>query len=232
MNKIIIDESSFRYKTYVFNDRYHAGELLTEKLKEYKDNKDAYIFAIPAGGVQVGAIIAKKLNLPLDLAITRKIHIPWNPEAGFGAISWDGIIILNKEIISYLKLTKEEINQCIIEEKKIIEKRMKIFRGNKPFPNIENKIAIIVDDGLASGFSMLATIKSIKKMKPKEIIVAIPTASLKAINLIKPYVNKIVCLNIRSDLFFAVADAYKEWYDLEDEDVLKILNSLNNYKRE
>lgn len=225
MNKII-DEPSFRYKKHVFKDRYHAGELLAEKLKEYKGNKDAYIFAIPAGGVQVGAIIAKKLNLPLDLAITRKIHIPWNPEAGFGAISWDGTIILNKEIIPYLKLTKKEINQCIIEEKKIIKKRIKLFRGNKPFPNIENKIVIIVDDGLASGFSMLATIKSIKKMKPKEIIVAIPTASLKAINLIKPYVNKIICLNIRSGLFFAVADAYKEWYDLEDEDVIKILNSL------
>jgi predicted phosphoribosyltransferase len=229
MNKVI-DEPSFRYKKYVFNDRYHAGELLVEKLKEYK-NKDAYIFAIPAGGVQVGVIIAKKLNLPLDLAITRKLHIPCNKEAGFGAISWDGKIILNKEIIPYLKLTKEEIKQCIIEEKKIIEKRMKLFRGNKPFPNIENKIVIIVDDGLASGFSMLVTIKSIKKMKPGEIVIAIPTASLKAINLIKPYVDKIICLNIRSDLFFAVADAYKEWYDLEDEDVIKILNSLNNYKK-
>ncbi|MEM2260622.1 MAG: phosphoribosyltransferase family protein, partial [Candidatus Methanomethylicia archaeon] len=117
----LIEETKFKNKIMVFKDRLHAGELLAEKLKEYKDNKDAYIFAIPAGGVQVGAIIAKKLNLPLDLAITRKIHIPWNPEAGFGAISWDGIIILNKEIIPYLKLTKKEINQCIIEEKKIIK---------------------------------------------------------------------------------------------------------------
>lgn len=224
MNKVL-DEPSFRNKTYVFKDRFDAGEILAKKLIGYK-GKDAYILVIPAGGVQVAYVLARMLKLPVDLAITRKIHIPWNKEAGFGAVTWDGVTILNDSLVITLGLTKEAIEKCIRREKKAIERRQEIFRINKPFPSLKNKVVILVDDGLASGFSMLATLISIKQKDPKEIVVAIPTASSDAIERIKPHADKIICLNIRTTPVFAVADAYQNWYDLDDEDVVDILEKL------
>lgn len=224
MNKVL-DEPSFRNKTYVFKDRFDAGEILAKKLMWYK-GKNAYILAIPAGGVQVAYALARTLEFPADLALTRKIHIPWNKEAGFGAVTWDGVTILNDSLVVTLGLTKETIEKCIHEEKKAIERRQEIFREKKPFPSLKNKVVILVDDGLASGFSMLATLISIKQKNPKEIVVAIPTASSDAIERIKPHADKIICLNIRSTPVFAVADAYQNWYDLDDEDVVDILKKL------
>jgi putative phosphoribosyl transferase len=219
----IVDEPIFRDKVHVFDDRFHAGELLAAKLGEYEGMKNAYVLAIPAGGVQVAFPVAKRLRLPLDLVITRKIHVPWNKEAGFGAISWNGLVFLNEPLVASLGLTKEDVNRCVAEEKEVIRRRLEMFRGGKPFPDLKNKTAIIIDDGLASGFSMLTTVKAIKQSEVKETVVAVPTATVSAIELIRPHADKIVCLNIRSGPFFAVADAYKVWRDLEDEDVVKIL---------
>lgn len=219
----MVDESIFRDRVHVFDDRFHAGELLAAKLGEYEGMKNAYVLAIPAGGVQVAFPVAKRLRLPLDLVITRKIHIPWNKEAGFGAISWNGVVSLNRPLVASLGLTKEDVDRCVAEEKEVIRRRLEMFRGSKPFPDLKNKTATIIDDGLASGFSMLTTIKAIKQSGVKETVVAVPTAPVSAIELIRPHADKIVCLNIRSGPSFAVADAYKVWRDLEDEDVVKIL---------
>ena len=207
----IVDEPTFRNRIHIFDNRIHAGELLARKLEEYKGKKDVYVLAIPAGGVQVAFIVAKRLNIPLDLAITRKLHVPWNREAGFGAISWDGTMCLNEPLIASLRLTRDDIDLCVVEEKEVIRRRMKKFRGDKPFPDLKDKAAIIIDDGLASGFSMLTTLKTIEQMGAKEQIVAVPTAPISAIDLIRPYADKVVCLNIRSGPVFAVADAYKEF---------------------
>jgi putative phosphoribosyl transferase len=219
----IVDEPIFRDKVHVFDDRFHAGELLAAKLGEYEGLKNAYVLAIPAGGVQVAFPVAKRLRLPLDLVITRKIHVPWNKEAGFGAISWNGVVLLNEPLAASLGLTREDVDRCVAEEKEVIRRRMEMFRGSKPFPDLKNKIVIIIDDGLASGFSMLTTVKAIKQSGVKETVVAVPTAPVSAIELIRPHADKIVCLNIRSGPSFAVADACKVWRDLEDEDVVKIL---------
>lgn len=219
----IVDEPGLRDRVYVFDDRFHAGELLVEKLEEYKEKEDAYVLAIPAGGVQVAFVVAKSLKIPLDVVVTRKIHVPWNREAGFGAISWDGVMFLNEALVSALGLTKEEIDRCVVDEIAVIRRRLKKFRGDKPFPDLEDKIAIVVDDGLASGFSMLTTAKAVGRRGAREVVVAIPTAPVSAINLIRPHVDKVICLNIRSGPVFAVANAYKVWYDLEDEDVVDVL---------
>lgn len=222
----VIDEPDLRNRVRVFDNRFHAGELLSEKLLNYKNRDDTYILAIPAGGIQVAIVVAKRLNIPLDLAITRKIHVPWNQEAGFGAISWNGLVLFNEPLVASLGLSDETISHCVAEEKEIIKRRIELFRGKKPFPDLDNKNIIIIDDGLASGFSMLTTIKAVKRNKANDLIVAVPTASISAINLLKPHVNQIVCLNIRSEAFFAVADAYKNWYDLKDKDVIDILKHV------
>ena len=222
MNKVI-DEPAFRNKIGVFRDRSHAGRLLAQKLFNYKEQKDALVLAVPAGGVEVAVIIADELKLSFDLAITRKIHVPWNKEAGFGAVSWDGQVFLNQELVQRLNLSAKIVQECIEDEKRVIAKRNIIFRGNQPWPKIEDKTVLVVDDGLASGFSMLATVKTLKKLGSRQIIVAVPTAPYTAINLLLPYVEQIVCLNIRSGPIFAVADAYQNWYDLSDRNVLELL---------
>jgi predicted phosphoribosyltransferase len=219
----ILEESNFRNRIHIFDDRFHAGELLAGKLEEYTGKKDTYVLAIPAGGVPVAFAVSKKLKIPLDLVITRKLHVPWNREVGFGAVSWDGTMFLNEPLIASLGLNREDIDRCVVEEKEVIRRRLKKFRGDKPFPDLKDKTAIIVDDGLASGFSMLTTLKTLEPMDANEIIVAVPTAPISAISLIKSYADKVVCLNIRSGPVFAVAEAYKVWYDLKDEDVMDVL---------
>lgn len=125
----IVKEPTFRNKIHIFNDRFHAGELIADKLLEYKDEEDVYLIAIPAGGVPVAYILSKILNIPLDLAVTRKLHIPWNKEAGFGAISWNDAVFLNEPLITSLRLTREDIERCVAEEKTIIKKKTKNVQG-------------------------------------------------------------------------------------------------------
>lgn len=226
MNEVV-DEPRLRNRIRVFDDRFHAGELLAEKLRDYEGKKDACVLAIPAGGVQVGYVVARRLGIPLDVVVTRKLHIPWNKEAGFGAISWDGLMFLNEPLVAGLGLTEEDIDRCVEEEKEVISRRLKMYRGDRPFPDLKDKIAIVVDDGLASGFSMLTTLRALKRKGVRGRVVAVPTAPDSAIKLIRPDADKIICLNIRSGPFFAVAHAYKVWYDLTDEDVVDILKNSN-----
>lgn len=219
----ILDEHGLRNRYHVFEDRYHAGEMLSEKLEEYADRSDVCVLAIPAGGVQVGVVIAERLRAPLDVVVTRKLHVPWNREVGFGAISWDGLMFLNEPIVAALGLTREEIDRCVEEEKEAIEKRLRKFRDDMPFPDLDGKTAIVVDDGLASRFSMLTTLRALRQKGVGEAVVAVPTAPESAIRLIRFHADRIFCLNIRSGAIFAVADAYKLWYDLSDEEVVDIL---------
>jgi predicted phosphoribosyltransferase len=227
----LIEEVSLRDKHYIFNDRKEAGQLLAEKLVRYKDS-DGIVLGIPAGGLPVAKEIAERLNLPMDLIIARKIQIPYNPETGFGAMDPDGEVILDERLLGQLGLTREEIE---IQKKKtgnIIKRRNQIFRGDRPFPSLKDKIVIVVDDGLASGYTMLSSIRYIKKRNPLKVIVSVPTGSQRIVDFILPEVDELVCLNIRGGLSFAVADAYRKWYDLSDEEVISLLrNSRNFFKK-
>jgi len=218
----IIEMEELRNKNYVFRDRVHAGELLASKLKPYV-GKDSIVLAIPSGGVPIGITLAKELGLQMDLIIVRKLPIPYNTEAGFGSMSWNGEVKLNEKLVEQLELSDPEIDSIIRDVKSELDKRMEIFRGNRPFPELKGKTAIIVDDGLASGYTLLAAISSVKRLSPARIIVAVPTASKNAVDLLAPYVDEIFCLNIRETKIFAVADAYQEWHDLTQQEVLKLL---------
>jgi predicted phosphoribosyltransferase len=221
----IIDEPVYREKTYVFKDRNHAGQLLAKKLAEYSTQRNAIILAVPSGGVPVGCTVSKLLGVSMEVVVVRKIQIPWNTEAGFGATAWDGETVLNRELVDQLGLTEKVIQNSIRNSKEIIDERLGRFRGGKPLPDLSGKIVILVDDGLASGFTMLAAVREIRKERPGKIVVAIPTGSLRAVELLSPEVDEIVCLNIRSGAVFAVADAYVNWYDLSDEEVVEILEN-------
>jgi predicted phosphoribosyltransferase len=218
----VVESHKLRERIHVFKDREHAGILLSEKLRDYAD-KDTIVLAIPMGGIPVGKVIAKQLNVIFDLFPVRKIQIPWNTEAGFGAVASDGTVILNKELIPQIGLSECEVQKCVEKTKNEVFRKMEKFRQNKPPIKIENRNIILVDDGLASGFTMLTAIKAVKNHNPNKFYIAVPTASESAIMLVSPHVDNLICLNLRSGPFFAVADAYEEWNDLEDKEDLDIL---------
>ncbi len=224
----VIEDLTLRNKFHVFKDREHAGRLLSKFLKERLNEKEnLVVLAIPRGGVPIGCILAKQLQAEFDLIIVRKIPVPWNPEAGFGAITSNGEIFLNEKVAKYLRLETEEIEsltQKVLEE---IKRREQKFLGSRKRVDVTNKNVILVDDGLATGFTMLAAVKFLKD-KPRNIMIAVPTASRGAISLLSKHVHAIYCLNIRSEIpYFAVADAYVNWRDLTDDDVIQYLKKYH-----
>jgi len=216
----VIEDPSLRNKTRIFKDREHAGQLLADKLEGYT-TKDTVLLAIPAGGVPVSFVIAKAFQIPLNLIILRKIKIPWNPEAGFGSVAPDGTVFLNEPLVKRLGLTKDDIENSAAETLNEIKRRQQQF--GVEFPNVKDKVVVLVDDGLASGFTMIAAINFVKKHS-SSVIVAVPTAPLGTIQRITPNVDKLFCLNVRESWVFAVADAYQKWHDLSDEEVEEYLS--------
>lgn len=216
------EQKELRDRKHVFNDRQEAGRLLSVKLMS-SSGPDTLVLAIPSGGVPVALAVAKKLQTTMDLIIVRKIQIPYNPEAGFGAVSPDGNVILNEPLLNTLKLTRAQIDQQKNQALKTIEARNRLFRKNRPYPSFHDKRVIIVDDGLASGYTMLAAIRFVKKESPGKVIVAVPTSSEKTADTVALETDLLLCLNIRSGFPYAVADAYRNWYDLDDDEVLSLL---------
>ena len=206
----------------MFRNRTEAGKKLAEKLIKYKANKEAIILALPRGGVPVAFEGAKKLKIPIDLIIVRKLPIPDNPEAGIGALSETGEIIWQPQKESY---PKDVIEEILIEQKKEIERRTKILRKGRDLPKLKNKIVILIDDGLAMGSTMMAALKTAKKEGAKKVVVAVPVAGKDVLERIKKEADEVVCLEV--PLFFqAVAQVYENWYDLDDQEVLKIMKKI------
>lgn len=221
----LIEDITLRDKNYVFTDRTDAGKRLSEMLWEFK-GKDLFVLAIPAGGVTVGYEIAKALKVSLDLIIVRKVQFPDNPEAGFGAVGPDEEVIFNELLLNKSGLTEQEIEEQVEKTKRVVRVRDQLFREGRPFPDVKNTDVIIVDDGLASGYTMYEAVRFIKRKGARKVIVAVPTAPEKTINMLLPEVDELYCLNIRRTPFFAVADAYKNWYDVGNEEVISILKRL------
>jgi putative phosphoribosyl transferase len=210
----------------LFKNRQEAGEKLAEKLQDYKNHPEVLILGIPRGGVAVGATLAKKLNVKFDLIIPRKLPIPENPEMGFGAILSDGTILLNDEVVEAYNLSPRTIQIVSREVLKEVKRREKEYRQSNKFPAVKNKIVILVDDGLATGFTMLAAVKAVKNYQPKKIIVAVPVSPEDSILRVKPEVDDLVCLYIQKGYgSFAVASFYQDFHDLTDEEVRKYLSN-------
>jgi len=216
-------------KIRFYNSREEAGDILAEKIVALNLKKPC-LLAIPRGGIQVAEGVSDKLKTPIYPIIVKKLPIPGNPEAGFGAIAEDGIKVLDEETVSYLGLndeTVEKISQSVIRE---IMHRSSIY-GNADKEIVKSSDAIIVDDGVATGYSLIAAIKSVKGMNPASITAAVPVASKDAYDRILPLVDNFICPLVEETYFFAVANYYKEWFDLEEDEIVKILkNSREKYK--
>jgi putative phosphoribosyl transferase len=232
MQPILIEEARWREREGVFADRAAAGELLAAKLSAWQ-GVDGLVLAIPAGGVPVAAPIARNLKLPLELLIVRKVQIPWNTEAGFGALAPDGQVILNEPLVRALDLTPAQIQAQIKATQQNLREREAVFRGNRPYPEMTGKTLIVVDDGLASGYTMLAALQFLLRQHPQQLIVAVPTGLLDTINTIMAKTGAtVVCLNVRTRRPFAVAAAYQRWYDLSEAEVLALLRERDLGQKE
>jgi putative phosphoribosyl transferase len=219
------DDPTLRDRTYVFADRAEAGGRLAEMLQDIQD-KPFRLFAIPAGGVPVAAPVARAFAVPLDVIIVRKIQLPWTTEAGFGALDPDGTPMFNEPLTSRLSLTPEQIEEQVAKTLVNLREREALFRGGRPYPDLTGETAVIVDDGLASGYTMRAAVRFLQGKNAARLVVAVPTASERTAQAILSLVDLLVCPNIRGGLSFAVADAYKNWYDVEDQEVLDLLANL------
>jgi putative phosphoribosyl transferase len=219
----LVEDQTLRDKINVFRDRAEAGRKLGEKLESFRGS-DGLILAIPSGGVPVAMEIARMVSLPLDVIIVRKLQIPFEPEAGFGALGPEGEVIFNDNLLKQLRLSDEEIDQTKRRTFDVIRKRNKLFRAGRAFPETADRTVILVDDGLASGYTMLTAIQSVKKRKAAKVVVAVPTGSARTVEMLLSGVDELVCLNVRTGYSFAVADAYRLWHDLTDDEVLSLLN--------
>ena len=219
------EDPSLKNRSQVFVDRAHAGRLLAERLLNYR-GREVHLFAIPAGGVPVAAEIARRLAIPLELVVVRKIQLPSTTEAGFGALNPAGEAIFNEDLLARLSLSKEDIAVQTEKAAASMRRREERLRNGQPYPQLAGRTAIIVDDGLASGFTMRAAVQFLKRQGAGQIVVAVPTASERTAQDHLPIVDELICLNVRGGYSFTVADAYENWYDLEEEEVLEILASL------
>jgi predicted phosphoribosyltransferase len=223
---ILTDDSALREKRYVFVDRHEAGRRLGALIRSRQTISDPIVLAIPAGGVPVGVEIAIILGAVLSPVIVRKVQIPGNTEAGFGAVTWDGRVLIDERLRSALGLSQADVDAAISSTRRNVEERVARYTAGKPFPDIAGKTAILVDDGLASGFTMFAALDSIRALHPARSIVAVPTASSSSIELVAPKCDELICANVRSSMFFAVAEAYEQWYDLDDREVMAELGRI------
>lgn len=214
-----------RDRTRVFKDRFDGGVVLGEMLAPaYAGVKDLIVLTIPMGGVPVAVKIAEILNCSLDLIIVRKIQIPGNTEAGFGAMTQEGDVFLNEALLSQLGLTEEQVERQSEKVRGELAERNRRLRGERPFPDLSDKTVVIVDDGLASGFTMKASVYMVNKRGAARTVVAVPTAPLRTIHSLEEGVEELYCANVREVFSFAVADAYENWYDLPEKEVRFLLS--------
>ena len=205
----------------LFTDRYDAAMQLVPELKEF-ENENVVILAIPRGGVPIGYYIAKAYNWPLDLMLTKKIGHPYNHELAIGSVSLEG------EVID----PRFDINDAYIENeipklRALLQERYTLFMGNRKPSEIKNKTVIIVDDGIATGNTMLASIDVARHHQAKQIIVATPVSPPETIRKLKQKADRVICL-YAPDSFMAVGQFYKKFEQVSDEEVIKILDDFSN----
>lgn len=211
----------------LFEDREEAGRRLAKRLDRFH-RTDAVILAIPRGGVPVAAAVAHRLQLPWGVIVARKLPIPSNPEAGFGAVTADGSLVLNRPMLSGLRLGKSQVEEIAEHVKEEVTRRTELYSKARASIDVSGRPVVLLDDGLASGYTMLAAAKSIRSHKPSRIIAAAPVASKSAVNLVCECVDECEFEIISSAMPFAVADFYVVSHDLKDEDILPVLKTADS----
>lgn len=206
----------------VFQNRHQAGLQLAAKLAAYKKIKDLIVLAIPRGGAVVGKVLAEKLRSPLDVIVTKKIGAPGNPELAIGAVGSIGEPVINEELANQIGAGEEYIKKQIKSIKNEIRRREKDFRQGKPPLRLEGKTVIITDDGVATGATTMAAIEVVRQQNPKKIVLAVPVIAHDTLTKIEKLADEVVYLDAPA-LFFAVGQFYRQFDQVSDAEVVKLL---------
>lgn len=204
----------------MFRDRYDAAEQLAKALSKYKNRKDVIILAIPRGALQIGEVLHKELKAPLDIIVTKKIPHPMSEEYAIGAVGPGGEYFVNPEAVNDVAPEYIESQRSRLEA--AVEEKYRRYRGERPKPDLREKTVIIIDDGIATGSTMLAAIHVVRKQKPKKIVVAVPVAPSEGLAKIKAEADETICLYVPS-FFFAIGQFYENFVQVEDEEAIAIL---------
>jgi predicted phosphoribosyltransferase len=208
-----------------FRDRREAGKLLAQKLLHYANHPDVLILALPRGGVPVAYEVALALNAPMDVFIVRKLGLPGHEELAIGAIASGGVRILNQDIIRALNIPEEVIEHVAQRELRELQRRERLYRGDRPMPEIRDGTVILVDDGLATGASMRAAVAALRTQNAKRIVVAVPTAAPETCADFETEVEEVVCA-ITPEPFLGVGRWYEDFSQTTDEGVRLFLQDV------
>jgi putative phosphoribosyl transferase len=213
------------YESYagpLFRDRTDAGRILADRLAPYLQDQNVLILALPRGGVPVGFEVAKRFNADLDVFIVRKIGVPGQEELAMGAVASGGVRVLNDSIVQELGISRGIVDQATEREKREIERREWLYREGRPALNPAGRTVVLVDDGVATGATMLAAARSLRLQRPKRIIVAVPVASSVACDEFRAHVEEVVCAET-PEPFYAVGVWYGDFAQTTDDEVRTLL---------
>jgi predicted phosphoribosyltransferase len=209
-----------------FRDRREAGKTLAQRLSAYSEHPHGLILALPRGGVPVAYEVAGALTLPLDIFIVRKLGLPGREELAIGAIATRDVRVLNKDIIRMLSIPEEVINLVAKREGQELQRREKLYRGDRPPPKIRDRTIILIDDGLATGASMRAAVAGLRAQHPARIVVAVPAAAAETCDMLKLEVDEVVCA-ITPEPFYGVGRWYEDFSQVTDEEVRVLLQEAS-----
>ncbi|TLG78122.1 phosphoribosyltransferase family protein [Methylocystis sp. B8] len=207
-----------------FYDRTDAGRRLAAELDKFK-GEDVVVFALPRGGAPVAEPIATSLNAPLDLVLVRKIGVPFQPELAMGAVAdgGDPVVVRNDDVIAMADVSEQEFEDVCARELQEIERRRRLYLGNRERPEVEGHVAIVVDDGVATGATTRAALRAVRARGPKKLVLAVPVAPPDTLESLAPEVDEIVCLEIHR-AFGAIGFFYRDFRQISDDEVIEILD--------
>jgi len=210
-----------------FRDRDEAGALLAARLMAYANKPDVIVLALPRGGVPVGAQVAKKLKVPLDVFVVRKLGLPGHPELAMGAIASGGVRVFNGDVVNALRIPDEVINAVTAEEYQELKRREQSYRDDLPPPEVEGKTVIIVDDGIATGSTMVAAISALRQVNAGRVVVATPTVARSTYDYLRQSADDVVAVIVPEE-FYDVAQWYEDFSQTSDEEVHRLLAEMNH----
>jgi putative phosphoribosyl transferase len=206
----------------VYRDRSEAGQVLAKRLLAYANRNDTIVLALPRGGVPVAYEVARALHAPLDVFLVRKLGVPGHEELAMGAVASGGLRVLNEQVVRGLGIPQSVIESVAAWELEEVRRRERLYRGDRPPPLVRGKTVILVDDGLATGSTMLAAVKALRQQEPARIVVAVPIAAPDTCELLRSEVDDVVC-SVTPEPFYAVGLWYEDFSQTTDEEVRELL---------
>lgn len=210
-----------------FKNRSEAGRFLAEQLSAYANRPDTLVLALPRGGVPVAYEVAKALGAPLDVFQVRKLGLPGHEELAMGAIATGGVRVRNPEVVEYLRIPDEVIDEVTARERQELERRERLYREGRPALSPRGRVVILVDDGLATGSTMLAAVLALRQQQPASIVVAVPVAAKQTCEELRAVADEVVCA-VTPDPFYAVGLWYEDFSQTTDEEVRELLARAEN----